>query len=1102
MNPVATQSLRPCAILCLAAAFTSLISFPASLYASEATPASARSQPSLAEPSLSPDGSEIAFASGGDIWTVPSQGGAARLLVTDPATESRPLYSPDGKQLAFISTRTGGGDIYVLTLASGELRRLTWSDQLDQLDGWSRDGEWIYFTSAADDIAHLPDIFRVSTDGGTPLEVSRERYLSEFESAPSPDGASVALCAKGISFTQWWRNGHAHIDETEIWLKPVADSEKAKVLLEADSKHAWPMWSPKGDTLYFMSDKGGAENLWSLAIGSTQPKQLTHFEHGRVLYPSISYDGKAIVFERNLTIWKLEIAIGKAAQVPITLLGVPSSPGLKHTQVNKFDEMALSPDGKKMAVVAHGDVFALPVKEGGEAVRLTDTPGRESDIQWSPDSSRILYVSERTGHHNLYEYDFKTEKERELTSGKDENEAPRYSPDGKIVAYIRGEHALRLLTLASNTDAQLGEDLLRRKELEWSPNSEWIAYAAIGVDGFTDLKVAPVSGGEARWITFLANGFAASSIAWSPDGKYILFDTAQRSEDIDIARVDLTPHVPKYREDELRELFHTPGQPPATPSKEQTKKEQTKPAHQTEEPASQEGQKDAEKSDKSDKKEAEKKTEPIPITFDGIRERLTLLPLGLSSNRPLISPDGKLLIFTARSANHANLYSYSLDENAKEPPVPKQLTSTAGDKSNYFFTPDSKELIFIEDGQPRRITLESGQIKPIPASATLDIDFDQDKTTTFDEAWSILNRRFYDSNFHGHNWSEQRDTFAPFIAGSRTSDEMRRDINLMIGELNSSHSGIRGPDVKIVKTGRLGLRFDRATYEAGNGLIVREVVPLGPATVEANMKSGEKLLAVNGHKIDAHTNLDQLMDDEAGRRTTLRIADKDGKEREAVVRPIDAAAEAGLLYRAWVDSNRARVEKLSGGKLGYVHVADMSDHSLKQLYIDLDAQNEGRQGVVIDVRNNNGGYINGYALDVFTRKNYLLMTPRGLPPEPSRQQLGQRALGLPTILLTNESSLSDAEDFTEGYRSLHLGKVVGTPTAGWIIYTGGEELIDGSTVRLPQIRIQDLRGETMEGHPRPVDIEVTRQPGETLEDRDSQLERAVTELVSQLSTKP
>jgi C-terminal processing protease CtpA/Prc len=227
----------------------------------------------------------------------------------------------------------------------------------------------------------------------------------------------------------------------------------------------------------------------------------------------------------------------------------------------------------------------------------------------------------------------------------------------------------------------------------------------------------------------------------------------------------------------------------------------------------------------------------------------------------------------------------------------------------------------------------------------------------------------------------------------------------------------------------------------------------------------------------------------------------DGATREAVVQPVSASTASGLLYRQWVGDRRAYVEKTSGGRLGYVHIPDMSDESLAQLYIDLDAQNQGRQGVVVDVRNNNGGYINGYALDVFTRRNYLIMTPRDRLPMPSRQALGQRALGLPTVLVVNESSLSDSEDFTEGYRSLGLGKVVGVPTAGWIIYTGGQLLIDGSTVRTPFIRIQDTRGGDMEGHPRPVDVEVERPLGETETGRDVQLDTAVKVLLDQIGGK-
>ncbi len=320
----------------------------------------------------------------------------------------------------------------------------------------------------------------------------------------------------------------------------------------------------------------------------------------------------------------------------------------------------------------------------------------------------------------------------------------------------------------------------------------------------------------------------------------------------------------------------------------------------------------------------------------------------------------------------------------------------------------------------------------------------------------------------------------------------------MIGELNASHSGINRPQARgsapPSRIGNLGLRFDREAYEAGRGLVVREVIALGPADIEGTIHPGDTLVSVNGEAV-GRSNLDALLQDQVGHRVVLGMS-REGKSRDAVVLPVSTSTAVGLLYRQWVNDRRAYVEKISGGKLGYVHIADMSDNSLQQLYLDLDAQNESRKGVVVDVRNNNGGYVNGYVLDVFTRRNYLMMTPRDLFPIPSRQSLGQRALGLPTVLVTNESSLSDAEDFTEGYRTLGLGKVVGTPTAGWIIFTGGAQLIDGSALRTPSTRIQDLRGETMEMHPRPVDVEVERPLGETLAGTDAQLDRAVKELLS------
>jgi C-terminal processing protease CtpA/Prc len=257
---------------------------------------------------------------------------------------------------------------------------------------------------------------------------------------------------------------------------------------------------------------------------------------------------------------------------------------------------------------------------------------------------------------------------------------------------------------------------------------------------------------------------------------------------------------------------------------------------------------------------------------------------------------------------------------------------------------------------------------------------------------------------------------------------------------------------------------------------------------------GDVLASVDGRAIGPRTNLDSVLENKVGKRVVLGL----GSGRQVVVQPVSWSTATGLLYRQWVNERRALVDRVSGGRLGYVHLADMSSDSLNQLYLDLDAENQSKAGVVVDVRNNNGGFINGYALDVFARKNFLTMTPRNLFPVPSRQALGQRALGKPTVLVTNESSLSDAEDFSEGYRTLGLGKIVGEPTAGWIIYTGPETLIDGSTVRVPQVRILGANGEDMEGHPRPVDIAVQRPLGERATGHDAQLEAAAAALLAQL----
>lgn len=1047
------------------------------------------------EPAISPDHSEIAFISGSDIWAVPARGGDAHLLVSSPAAESRPIYSPDGKQLAFVSTRTGGGDIYILTIATGDLKRLTFDDGLEQLDAWSPDGKWIYFSTTSHDISGMNDIYRVSIEGGTPMPVSADRYANEFFSALSPDGTTLAITARGIASSQWWRKGHSHLDESQIWLVHPGAPPRYQQVTDGDAKEMWPMWGPAGKQIFYVSDRSGAQNIWARVPG--QPaRQVTQFKDGRVLWPNISYDGKEIVFERHFGIWKMDTASGKVQEVKIVRQGAPDGPAVEHlTLTNQIQELALSPDGKKVAFIVHGEVFAASAKEGGEAMRVTHTPEKESQISWSPDSKSLAYVSDRSGTRHLYLYNFVASTETQLTKDAKDDDTPVFSPDGKLLAFERDGKELRVLDLATKQDRVLATGYLERPPLNserpfvWSPDNRYIAFMNISGKMFKNVEVVAVAGGESKAVSFLANG-GNNTVSWSPDGTYLLFDTGQRTEPGQLARIDLIPRTPKFREDQFRDLFKeemtkntSPAVDAATPTGETTPKPAAKPAV-----------------------EVAKKTpvKPVEVVFDGIRERLSLIPTGLDVNSASISPDGKWALLVANAAGQQNLYVYSLDELAKEPAVAKQLTAAPGPKRDAQFSPDSKEVFYLDQGKINVVSLESHQPKPLAVTAEMDVDFAKEKMEVFEQAWTIQRDDFFDKSMNGVNWQAVHDEYAPRIAGAGSPDELRRLLSLMIGELNSSHSGIGAPPGSVhPEMGKIGLRFDPAEFELHGKLRISEIIPLSPADLSREIKVGDFLLAVDGNFIHAHTNLDELLSHKIGRRVVLTVASsaEGAGQKEVAVKPVNQMTEKGLVYREWVEQRRAYVDKISGGRLGYIHMVDMSSNALERMYLDLDAQNQSHDGVVIDVRNNNGGFVNVYAIDVLARRSYLTFTPRGLFSAPSRTVLGQRALEKPTILVTNQHSLSDAEDFTEGYRTLHLGKVVGEPTAGWIIYTSGAQLIDGSFIRIPFMRVTAHDGTPMEMHPRPVDIAVSNPIGESYTGHDAQLDAAVNALLQQINKK-
>ncbi len=725
-------------------------------------------------------------------------------------------------------------------------------------------------------------------------------------------------------------------------------------------------------------------------------------------------------------------------------------------------------------------------------MRVTRTSGVESHANWLPDSRRLVFSSLEAGVRRVGLFDFSDHSTSWLTQGHNDYAATA-SPDGKHVAFIRGGRELRVLTLGTAGDRVLATGALAgsltvSRPVAWSPDSQWLATFAAGAKGFLNVGLVPLAGGELRMVSALPNA-SGDALAWSRDGRALFFATGQRTEDGQVAQVDLIPRVPPFKEDAFRKLFErdqqpgTPAPPAPAPDRPATPAAPDTPPAAVTPPV------------------APAPAKPIEVVFDGILRRVNLLPIGLDVSDLVVAPDGKSLVVTGDAEGQTNIYTYSIDDEAKEPPSARQITSSSTAKGDIAISTDGKDVFFVEEGRIGIASIEKREARILSVTAEFDADFTTDRMTLFDQAWSMLREHFYDPKMHGVDWDAQRARFTPIVAGAATHDEFRRTMMLMIGDLDASHLGVSAPPGTGggPTTGRLGLDFDAAAHGLDGTLRIASVVPLGPAALTRTLAVGDVIAGVNGQAVTPTSTLSRMLDGTVGRRVVLSVrTGAAGAPREVVIKPVDLATERGLRYRAWVDDRRAYVERASNGRLGFVHMPDMGAGSLTQLYLDLDAAQHGRDGIVVDLRNNNGGFVNAYAIDVLARRPYLWMTERGRPTAPARSVLGQRALERPSVLVVNQHSLSDAEDFTEGYRALKLGSVVGEPTAGWIIYTWNTRLWDGTTLRLPRMRIDGADGKNMERAPRPVDVAVSRAPGEDTRGADTQLDVAVKVLLEQL----
>jgi tricorn protease len=1047
--------------------------------------------PSFAEPSVSPDHRQIAFVSGGDIWSVSSEGGNAHLLAAVDGTASRPLYSPDGTRIAFVSSRPGAYGIYVLTIAGGALTRLTHADTLPDLDGWSADSRTIYFGTSANNIGYDGDIMEVPADGGTPVRVVTELFVNAMQAAPSPDGKTMAYVRNG--FTQWWRRGHSHMDEDEIVLERLA-THRYETVTTGTAKDRWPMWSPDGRTLYFVSDRSGNDELWAEEGGHF--RQLTTLHGETVLWPTISRDGKLITFEHGMGLWTYDVQTGTTRKLTIALQGLADVTASQHVvEVGNFSGLSLSPDGKKIAFVARGHIFAADAQNGGDAQLVVSTQAAADALPvWAPGSRRIAYVVDRGSEQAIATYDFPDGPERIVTPPGHHDDYPHWSPDGKTLAFVRDGVELHLLDVTTHADRILARGVMDRRpfgdegDIAFSPAGDWIAYLDQGNGGYSNVRVVPTSGGPSQPVTFLPNT-NGGPLAWSPDGTKLFFVTSQRTESADVAQVDLVPQTPHFREDAFRHLF----------DREHSDMNAGASAAATPEP--QQGARVSPRPSASDAP----KGPTTRIVFDGIRDRMSLLGTGLDVATVRVTPDGNNLVLLANDAGEQNLYTFSIDPMSTDPQVARQLTNSTGSKAGLAIVPDGTSAYYLDGGRVWNVALDSRSARQLPLTAEFDVDFARERAIVFNQAWAMLDRWYADPKFHGVDWNAVYRQYEPYALGARTRTEFRRVLELMLGELNSSHMGVSEPEslgpTPGNVTGRLGVQWDTQAYEQTGRLRIARIVPLGPLAVAGHVAVGDELLAVAGTPLDRHTDVNALLAHRIGKRTELRIAPHgDAAAAYTVaVMPIDLPTEQNLLYLSWVASRRAYVDKISGGRLGYVHLFDMSTASLQKFELDLDVQNRKKEGVIVDIRNNEGGFVDPYAVDVLTRHEYARFISRFGNDAPERTSLGEHVLDRPTALVVNEHSLSDAETFTEAYRRLHGGPIVGEPTAGWIIFTGAATLADGSTLRLPTTRVIGADGVDLELHPRPVDVQVDNPPGAAARGDDPQLDAAVRALLHRIA---
>lgn len=1046
-------------------------------------------------PSLSPDGKQVAFSYQGDIWTVPSTGGRASRLTVNEAYEFIPKWSPDGKQIAFSGSRYGNNDIFLIPSAGGQAKRLTYHSISNVVSSWTGDGKILFSTAREfNQIERPQEVYSISSKGGT-----ESRFLDAvgFDPALSPDGRFLAFVRGDINPV--FREDYRGSSNRDVWLYDTKAKQYSR-LTSFTTNDILPQWSGSR-TVYFASSNSGRYNIYRVKIDdngkpASEPEQLTDFKDNSVRFFNLSADGSTIVIERDKNLYLMKTNGGSPQLINVEI-GADDrlNPVEAKTFNNNADEYAVSPDGKLIAFVIRGEVFVKENdKEKSRSVNLSDSPFRDMNPAWLNDST-LIFCSDREDN-NFEIYLAKSSDKSQpnifsslkhevirLTKTDADESSPVVSNDGKKIAYTRGRGELITADISPEDKLSGSKTLLSGWAtpggVTWSPDNLWLAYSLEDLYFNEEIFIHAADNSTAP-VNISMHPRSDSNPYWSADGSKLGFISARNNRNNDVWFVWL----------------------------KKSDWEKSKQDWDESEPAAE--KKDAKTKEKSDKKE-ESRVKPIQIDFDDIYKRLvqvTSFP-GDEGNL-VISKDGQTFYYTGQSSTANGRDLYSIKWNGKDL---KELTKGGSNPMGVDADREGKYLFYMKrGGSLTRHDLKTDKPEPLPYSAKMTIDYPAERLQVFEEAWRTIRDGFYDPNFHGKNWNALHDKYKDLCVMASTNTDFRDMFNNMLGELNASHMGFMTREREEnprETTGLLGIELTPSS----EGMLVMRVIPNTPADKETSkLSAGDIIISVNGSKYSDDENFYSLLNNTVDEKVLLTVKDKSGKEREVAIRP--AASLRDDLYNEWVQERKKLTDQYSKGRLGYIHIRGMDMPSFEEFERELTAAGYGKDGILIDVRYNGGGFTTDYLMTVLTYRQHAYTIPRGASDNLEKDKLkfreyyptGERlvfaAWTKPSIALCNEGSYSNAEIFSHAYKTLGIGKLVGVPTNGSVISTGGRGLLDGSFVRLPfRGWFTKATDKNQELGPAVPDIIVYNTPDWIAKGTDDQLKAAVDELLKEIDRK-